>query len=452
MAQQIKILSMNTATGTDQGAPWRPNLEPHVEEIDDLQPDILLVQEVDRGTVRSGGVDQFEMLKRKTHLKYGLYTGVPYPNWPPIGQYGDAVLSRWPAISTQGVLSEYDGKRTPLPTADFIVYGRRLRATSIHTGPDRTRSMPAAEEPALRAIGDAKLLLGPHHVNAAIGGDFNMGETSRPLMSLRQLMSWRPFDQSDPVKDSSDTRDALDPDLGIDHILFKGLDLRVRNYRRLDNFRQGNKTGTWFSDHPMVLLTADIEPPMEPAFRMVSDWVADRSNTYSAGWATMVFSIDPGIYHAVTLYRTGLVDWVDVPAKELQFRDPRTRFTSAHDWAVKRGYETGFPNFHTATKSMGQVFGTWLVKKGTAASIRDVPTAELGLPSQLENVDFERWLIACDRYAQTQGFSAALPTGHWAVDAQGRMVVGVHFYKDDKVQRYEFSSGEAGESLPLYDR
>ena len=385
-------MSLNTATGTDQGAKWRDTLEPHLEEINERQPDILCLQEVDRNTARSSFIDQFELLKRSTHLKYGVFAGVAYPTWPQVGQYGDAVLSRWPAITSAPFYSEWKGNLTPLPTLDVVIYGRRLRILSVHTGMARGYSGSEAEQQPLKTFSDAKPILGAPTTNALMAGDFNMDINERPLQFLRQLMSWRDFDKSEPLSDGSSTRDPLDPDLGIDHVLFKGRDVSRPHYERWDNFRQQHRTGTWFTDHPILTFTFDVEPPMEPAFRVVSDYVAQHSTEFSGGWATMKWGLEPDS-REVVFFKPGVAEFRDLEPRDIQLTDVRRRFTSAHDWATSQGYETAFPNFHN---SGGRRYGTWLVKRGSASERKDVSIADLGLPPGLDNVDFERWLIACD--------------------------------------------------------
>jgi len=60
--------------------------------VRDLRADLVLLQEVDRGTRRSGNVDQPAVLAARTgfHVAYG--SALDYDG----GKYGVAILSRWP--------------------------------------------------------------------------------------------------------------------------------------------------------------------------------------------------------------------------------------------------------------------------------------------------------------------------------------------------------------------
>jgi endonuclease/exonuclease/phosphatase family metal-dependent hydrolase len=60
--------------------------------INDLSPDIVALQEVDNGTDRASGVDQAALLGRLCKMHHAFGQAMPYQN----GQYGEAVLSRFP--------------------------------------------------------------------------------------------------------------------------------------------------------------------------------------------------------------------------------------------------------------------------------------------------------------------------------------------------------------------
>lgn len=67
--------------------------------------DIVLLQEVDRNTVRSGNVDQVAELTRLTGMHAQFGKSLDYQG----GEYGIAILSRWPIIAREVV----DLKVTP---------------------------------------------------------------------------------------------------------------------------------------------------------------------------------------------------------------------------------------------------------------------------------------------------------------------------------------------------
>jgi endonuclease/exonuclease/phosphatase family metal-dependent hydrolase len=85
---QLRVLTYNIHHG--QGTDGKFDLERLAKIIVELQPDIVALQEVDRKTRRSGGVDQAEELSKLTgmHVEFGKaqdYAG---------GEYGQAILTR----------------------------------------------------------------------------------------------------------------------------------------------------------------------------------------------------------------------------------------------------------------------------------------------------------------------------------------------------------------------
>ena len=58
--------------------------------INDLSPDIVALQEVDRGTKRASGVDQAALLGKLCKMHHVFGQAMPYQG----GQYGEAILSR----------------------------------------------------------------------------------------------------------------------------------------------------------------------------------------------------------------------------------------------------------------------------------------------------------------------------------------------------------------------
>ena len=85
----VRVLVYNIHAGTDTDR--RSNLERVAGVIRDSRADIVLLQEVDRRTRRSGGVDQLDSLRRLTG-KHGVFgKAIDYDS----GEYGLGILSRW---------------------------------------------------------------------------------------------------------------------------------------------------------------------------------------------------------------------------------------------------------------------------------------------------------------------------------------------------------------------
>ncbi len=89
----IRVLVYNIHAGKDAAGVDNP---PRVAaEIRRSRADVVLLQEVDRGTERSGGVDQTTVLSRLTGFPGAFGRTLDYQ----AGSTGIAILSRWPISS-----------------------------------------------------------------------------------------------------------------------------------------------------------------------------------------------------------------------------------------------------------------------------------------------------------------------------------------------------------------
>lgn len=86
----IRVVTYNIHAGKD--ARGMRNLEAVAALLDTLAADVVLLQEVDRGTERSGREDQLAVLERLAGMKGAFGRSLDYQG----GAYGIAVLSRWP--------------------------------------------------------------------------------------------------------------------------------------------------------------------------------------------------------------------------------------------------------------------------------------------------------------------------------------------------------------------
>lgn len=105
-AGRLTVVSYNIRAGQDTAR--QSNLARVAALLDSLRADVALLQEVDRGTRRSGGVDQVAELERLTGMVARFGRSMDYDG----GEYGVAVLSRLP-IREQAVIP-----LTPPPTKD----------------------------------------------------------------------------------------------------------------------------------------------------------------------------------------------------------------------------------------------------------------------------------------------------------------------------------------------
>ncbi|MEP7002176.1 MAG: endonuclease/exonuclease/phosphatase family protein, partial [bacterium] len=87
-----RVLIYNIHAGKD--APGVDNLTRVAELIRSTNADIVLLQEVDKGTKRSNNVDQPAVLAAQTGLHVAFGSALDYDG----GKYGVATLSRWPIV------------------------------------------------------------------------------------------------------------------------------------------------------------------------------------------------------------------------------------------------------------------------------------------------------------------------------------------------------------------
>lgn len=89
-AAPLKVLVYNVHAGKD--AKGVDNLQRVADVVKSSGADVVLLQEVDKGTKRSGNVDQPAEYARRTGFHVAFGRSLDYDG----GQYGIAVLSRWP--------------------------------------------------------------------------------------------------------------------------------------------------------------------------------------------------------------------------------------------------------------------------------------------------------------------------------------------------------------------
>lgn len=100
--EAVRILTFNIHAGKD--ATQQPNLERVAAVIDSTDADIVMLQEVDRRTQRAGGADHLAELEKLTGMFAAFAKSLDYQG----GDYGIALLSRWPIDSAATVRLEVE--------------------------------------------------------------------------------------------------------------------------------------------------------------------------------------------------------------------------------------------------------------------------------------------------------------------------------------------------------
>jgi endonuclease/exonuclease/phosphatase family metal-dependent hydrolase len=169
----VRVLVYNIHAGKDAGGVH--NLARVAEVVRDARADIVLLQEVDRGTRRSGGEDQPAILGAATEMHAAFGSTLDYQG----GEYGIAVLSRWP-ISADTLIrlpvtpaqERSGGSREPRGALRVRVAtpAGAMLVINTHLDPGRDDRWRRQEAEAVR---DLALGAADGAVAVLVGGDFN---------------------------------------------------------------------------------------------------------------------------------------------------------------------------------------------------------------------------------------------------------------------------------------
>ncbi|MEW6237536.1 MAG: endonuclease/exonuclease/phosphatase family protein [Candidatus Omnitrophota bacterium] len=173
---RIVVLSYNIHHG--EGMDGKIDLERIAGVILSVTPDLVSLQEVDRKTQRSGGVDQAAELARLTGMKMAYGRAMDYQG----GQYGDAILSRFPFECEGPVSLPHSPEREPrvflpveISTPHFFFLATHL--DHLRDDHDRMAAVPIIERWAV-SKGNIPMLL---------AGDLNDVPDSLVMKAFRKM-------------------------------------------------------------------------------------------------------------------------------------------------------------------------------------------------------------------------------------------------------------------------
>jgi endonuclease/exonuclease/phosphatase family metal-dependent hydrolase len=160
--EPLRILTYNIHAGKDAGG--KDNLQRVAAVIAAAKAGIVLLQEVDRNTTRSGNVDQLAELMRLTGMHGRFGKSLDYQG----GEYGIAILSRWPIASSEVVPLRVAPPQERAggshePRVAFVVVTNGLRIANTPMDASRDDHYRLQEVPQVLAVGR----------DAIVGGDFN---------------------------------------------------------------------------------------------------------------------------------------------------------------------------------------------------------------------------------------------------------------------------------------
>ncbi len=182
---ELRVLVLNMHAGTD--AAGRDNLDRVAALVRDERADLVLLQEVDSLTRRSGGVDQAAELARRTGLEARFGNALAYQG----GGYGIATLAR-PAIGSSMLVrlpvdppqDRAGGSREPRGVLALTVSTPvgEVHVLNTHLDPSADDRWRRQEADSVLAVALARAADG---TPVLVGGDFNAVPESAVMVSLR---------------------------------------------------------------------------------------------------------------------------------------------------------------------------------------------------------------------------------------------------------------------------
>jgi endonuclease/exonuclease/phosphatase family metal-dependent hydrolase len=160
------------------GMDKRLDLARIAQVINKEKPDLVGLQEVDRGVQRTQRIDEIVELSKMTRMDSAFAFNLPYQG----GQYGVAILSRLPIRATEHRLYKNlrEAERRGFIRAEVIFHGQKLNFVTTHLDYQHDDGRLFEAQQMLGALTDVK---GP----LIVVGDFNdtpAGETYKLMRSL----------------------------------------------------------------------------------------------------------------------------------------------------------------------------------------------------------------------------------------------------------------------------
>jgi endonuclease/exonuclease/phosphatase family metal-dependent hydrolase len=186
----LRVLVYNMHAGKD--ASGADNLPRVAEVVRKTEADLVLLQEVDRLTERSGRVDQIAELARLIGMHAAFGKTLDYQG----GEYGIALFSRWPIAEDTLIHLPVDppqlragGSREPrgVLLGRIAAPGGPLYALNTHLDPSREDSYRRQEAAALLEVAGRLRATG---ASVLLGGDLNATPESAVIGMLRGA-GWR---------------------------------------------------------------------------------------------------------------------------------------------------------------------------------------------------------------------------------------------------------------------
>lgn len=202
--ETLRILTFNILHGATTNDDF--NLDVVAKVILDSKPDLVALQEVDVHTARVGGRDLAAELGARAGMMSAFARAMDFDG----GEYGVAILSRRPLVSTRAVALPYTEDNEPRAALGAVVQlpsGRTIDFISTHLdfASERDRTDQA------RRLNE---LFGGGHGPAILAGDFNATPGSAAIAILKKDWTLACGDDSPPTFPSDH------PAIAIDYVMY----------------------------------------------------------------------------------------------------------------------------------------------------------------------------------------------------------------------------------------
>jgi endonuclease/exonuclease/phosphatase family metal-dependent hydrolase len=205
--RELRVLSWNLHHGV--GEDNKLDLERIAALIREQKPDLVALQEIDNKCRRSGGVDQAAELARLTGLHGAFGRAMDHDG----GEYGQAILSKFPIGDTQVHQLPGDGEPRIAFEAEVSIEGKALRIITVHLDHQQDERRLKQAETLAKALEN-------HHEPMILAGDFNDVPDSAALRAF--AAPWSAVRKEAPGL----TCPASGPKVEIDHILLRGVEAK----------------------------------------------------------------------------------------------------------------------------------------------------------------------------------------------------------------------------------
>jgi len=212
-------MSYNIHIGVPPTKPGTTDIDAIVKTIQDQDPDIIALQEVDVNTVRTGKINEAALIAGKLKMSFFFAKAIDHDG----GEYGVAILSKFPISETKihrlTTVNGTNGEPRVMATAKITLNnGQSFRFASTHLDALSNSTNREKQISEINAISISETL------PLVIAGDFNAEPESTVIKKLDEL-----FVRT--CQSCTATFPVVNPRIAIDFIAYK----RSSNFKTLSH-------------------------------------------------------------------------------------------------------------------------------------------------------------------------------------------------------------------------